>query len=251
MKIYIFFILFFLSGVAQAQQNMQKAVIDSENNYYQENINDTVYKLNNSDSLTRFVLTETIYTFPIIFIYEFKDNFNNSVKIQSSYSRDDYIIYYRVHNNITATLNDQKVSVCGLISCNFATISSTTLAAVNYIFGDIEQQKYTFSSRNIELSGTENIEFNTTYYFNTIILPNKNITDMQLSGMYIQYNDARISVIENFIAIEKSKLHPIINFVFFIFKALLYIFSKISDIVAFVSGVTLLSSVVFVCVVKV
>ena len=242
MRKILFFLCLVLIGSASATIYLDNNVNTTENNRYYNNITDTNYALNISDSLKTVSITEQIYVYPQIVTYKFS-NSKNTIEIIKNVTQVEGFFYDDIYITYTVYINNVKINTCDATQTkspfgNFACeggwvnyVKKTYLYAARSIWDDPDDwtTDFVFSSNDVTVTthGTTslNIHNNNSVLWNNITIPPQQTSKIEFIDLNIKYLDNGISSIEFGLISQYQKLNPILIFVFIILKGILKIFS--------------------------
>lgn len=207
---------------------------------------DTVYQLNNSDSLSKISITfDALKTYGFGQSYYFKDVHNNSLVIQFTYFVSDIsIISYTIHRNVTAFYNNKPLlleqKTFGLHKITGYELDNTALSINIFSNQDTLINIIDFTASHIDI--------NNNLFPSILILPNRNDVEIFLSNpiyinrielpsstnsytftqINIDYNDNGISKLQNELDINYNSLSMPFKFIFLLFKGLLLLIKTVT-----------------------
>jgi len=204
--------------------------------YSQEVYNDTIIQLNVSDSLLKLSIVETIINYPVLSVYTFKDNYNNSISIQYEYSIKFGLITNTITSKMTSSKNGKASTVCRApcearsLQVQFIETTFSSIPLLNLLFpGNDLEREFMIDSNQIHTNHREAVYSNTTLILTQITTPNQS-ENLKLRSLYVKYSDSGVTKTQASIDQSSLRLNPIPQFIFSIFKSLIYIFSFIGVI---------------------
>lgn len=243
--IFLFLILFTISHVSAVYALTLDNCLSKNNtckydSSYTNDLNIT-YNLHSSDTLKKSNLYFDIYNFPQTIIINYYDNQNNVISVNAEYTLIDNIIVYNVkrkiivfYNKVPQNLKSSLLNKKDKVNYEFNT---STILFKDLLGNNVFYSKnvfVAFSGNQVIIPTDESfittdryIELQNDFYPTKIEISNYN-SYLNYSQVTIDYIDANIPKVISTIDGKYDKLHFVFQFIFLIFKAILFLLNAVT-----------------------